>query len=186
MGDPSGRSTERNALAPSELNSNIKAITAQLTSFLSHGVPFAQSRTRRRGDSPIGGSAGAEAEGGSFAGQLGREKGGVRIENNLDWLGGMGLLKFLSTVGKTARMSTMLSRERFAFVLVVVHLPRANLYSPPTASNLASIPPLACLLPSSPTNSSKRSTSSRCTNDTAVPSSSAALISSGTSCPVSR
>ena len=33
------------------------------------------------------------------------------MENNLDWLGGMGLLDFLSTVGKNARVSAMLARE---------------------------------------------------------------------------
>lgn len=49
--------------------------------------------------------------GGAFLGKEGEGK--VRVENNLEWLGGMGLLKFLSTVGKTARMGTMLSRESF-------------------------------------------------------------------------
>lgn len=42
----------------------------------------------------------------------------VRVENNLSWLGGMGLLEFLSTVGKSARMSTMLSRERLVLIFL--------------------------------------------------------------------
>lgn len=96
VGDPSGRSTERNALSSADLDANVKAITKQLTDFLNHGVPFAQSRNRRR-DLAF----------------LEKETGAIRVENNLDWLGGMGLLKFLSTVGKTARISTMLSRERY-------------------------------------------------------------------------
>ena len=39
-------------------------------------------------------------------------EGSVRIVNNLDWTGGVSLLEFLSTIGKMARVSTMLSRER--------------------------------------------------------------------------
>ncbi|GAA5906980.1 hypothetical protein JCM6882_000018 [Rhodosporidiobolus microsporus] len=95
IGDPSGRSTERNALAPEALAANIDGITEQLTSFLDRGVAFAQSRTRRRD-----GGGGAEPE-----------KGSIQIVNNLDWLGKISLIDFLSTAGKMARVSTMLSRE---------------------------------------------------------------------------
>lgn len=38
-------------------------------------------------------------------------QGKVKVANNLEWLGGMGLLDFLAGVGKEARMATMLSRE---------------------------------------------------------------------------
>ncbi|GAA5936354.1 hypothetical protein JCM10213_000291, partial [Rhodosporidiobolus nylandii] len=95
IGDPSGRSTERNALAPETLAANVDAITKQLTTFLDRGVAFAQSRTRRR-DGKV------EEE---------KAEGSIRIVNNMDWLGGVSLLEFLSTVGKMARVSTMLSRE---------------------------------------------------------------------------
>ncbi|GAA6034572.1 hypothetical protein JCM8097_005403 [Rhodosporidiobolus ruineniae] len=95
IGDPSGRSTERNALAPEVLNANIDSITKQFTAFLERGVAFAQSRTRRRD--------GKEVEA--------KEGGSVRVVNNLDWLGKMSLIGFLSSAGKMARVSTMLSRE---------------------------------------------------------------------------
>lgn len=98
VGDPSGRSTERNALSPAQLNENIEAITNQVEKFLKRGVPFARSRTVARH--------------GLVEGE-GRLEGGGRVENNLDWLGGMGLLEFLSTVGKSARVSTMLARESY-------------------------------------------------------------------------
>jgi tyrosyl-tRNA synthetase len=98
IGDPSGRSTERNALAPETLQANVQGISAQLTAFLDRGVAFAQSRTRRRDGTAQGGTLVAE--------------GSVRIVNNLDWTGGVSLLEFLSTIGKMARVSTMLSRER--------------------------------------------------------------------------
>lgn len=78
------------------LEANAKAITDQVTGFLSKGVPFAMSRTGKRN---------AVEEGPTALGE-------IRVVNNLEWLGGMGLLKFLSTVGKTARISTMLARER--------------------------------------------------------------------------
>lgn len=96
IGDPSGRSTERNALSPEVLAHNVESITKQFTSFLERGVTFAQSRTRRRD-----GEEAARVDGGS-----------VKVVNNLDWTGQMTLIDFLSTVGKMARVSTMLSRER--------------------------------------------------------------------------
>ncbi|KAK4703983.1 tyrosyl-tRNA synthetase, partial [Phenoliferia sp. Uapishka_3] len=96
VGDPSGRSTERNALSADILEANSKAITKQVTGFLERGVPFALSRTSKR-----------------HVEEMEDQKtfGCVKVTNNLEWLGGMSLLDFLSTVGKTARISTMLSRE---------------------------------------------------------------------------
>ncbi|GAA6005521.1 hypothetical protein JCM11491_003671 [Sporobolomyces phaffii] len=97
IGDPSGRSTERNALSTETLAANITGITDQLTTFLDRGVAFAQSRTRRRDDVATASSNQVE--------------GSIRVENNMSWIGGMSLLEFLSKVGKMARVSTMLSRE---------------------------------------------------------------------------
>lgn len=104
VGDPSGRSSERNALDPQVLNSNSIAITNQVESFFSRGTNFAISRTSSRYPS-------TEAVKDEEKKQNDGEELKVRVENNLSWLGGMGLLEFLSTVGKSARMSTMLSRE---------------------------------------------------------------------------
>ncbi|GAA5929193.1 tyrosine--tRNA ligase MSY1 [Sporobolomyces koalae] len=100
IGDPSGRSTERNALSPETLASNIDGITSQLTTFLDRGVTFAQSRTKRRTTGPALTTAPDTPVQGS-----------IRVENNLNWIGNMSLLDFLSKVGKMARVSTMLSRE---------------------------------------------------------------------------
>jgi tyrosyl-tRNA synthetase len=41
-----------------------------------------------------------------------RGKGGVKVVNNLDWTKGLGMLDFLRTVGKVARVNIMLSRDR--------------------------------------------------------------------------
>lgn len=103
VGDPSGRSTERNALSKETLQANIDAITKQLTAFLERGVPFARSRSLSRWEAQ---RAKEEAE------REGKAEAGITVANNLDWLGNMSLLEFLSTAGKGARISTMLSRER--------------------------------------------------------------------------
>ncbi|GAA5948735.1 hypothetical protein JCM3765_004989 [Sporobolomyces pararoseus] len=100
IGDPSGRSTERNALSPETLEANVAGITNQLTTFLDRGVAFAQSRTRRRDNSDSVASTTTQGT-----------EGEIRVENNMKWIGGMSLLEFLSKVGKMARVSTMLSRE---------------------------------------------------------------------------
>ncbi|GAA5913037.1 tyrosine--tRNA ligase MSY1 [Sporobolomyces salmoneus] len=102
IGDPSGRSTERNALSPETLEANVAGITRQLTTFLDRGVAFAQSRTRRRDNEATTTATGEGKE---------TVEGTIRVENNMKWIGGMSLLDFLSKVGKMARVSTMLSRE---------------------------------------------------------------------------
>lgn len=102
VGDPSGRSTERQSLDPVVLASNIASITSQVTTFLDRGVPFALSRTNKRYGEPDDGLS---------------DRGEIKVVDNLEWLGGMGLLEFLSGVGKTARMATMLSRDRYVTIL---------------------------------------------------------------------
>lgn len=65
-------------------------------SLLERGVPFAESRNRSRQQEQL-----AHAP-------VGR----IEVVNNHDWLGGISLLAFLGGVGKSARISTMLARER--------------------------------------------------------------------------
>ncbi|WVR04863.1 tyrosine-tRNA ligase [Kwoniella sp. DSM 27419] len=97
IGDPSGRSTERKALTPEELQHNVDGITSQIHRFFRTGSAYLSKR-------------GVVAEG------KGKEKAlqdnfGVKVVNNLDWTMGVSLLDFLRTVGKMARVSTMLSRD---------------------------------------------------------------------------
>jgi len=66
-------------------------------------VPFALSRTLSRYEAQRAADA-AERDGTTEA--------GVTVTNNIDWLGQMSLIDFLGSVGKGARISTMLSRER--------------------------------------------------------------------------
>jgi tyrosyl-tRNA synthetase len=93
IGDPSGRSTERNALSPEELERNVQEITGQVNRFFDRGMDYAAKRGYGDTSTPRG-------------------KGGVKVVNNLDWTKGLGMLDFLRTVGKVARVNIMLSRDR--------------------------------------------------------------------------
>ncbi|KAL7411230.1 tyrosine-tRNA ligase [Mrakia frigida] len=95
IGDPSGRSSERNFLSPSELNSNVLAITNQVTSFFEKGQAYASKRS--------GGISSEE----TLVGEVKEPK----VLNNLDWIQEISLLEFLRTVGKGAKVQTMLNRD---------------------------------------------------------------------------
>jgi tyrosyl-tRNA synthetase len=89
IGDPSGRSSERQALDPDQLAHNVKGITAQVNSFFERGHKYA----RKRG----AGTA---------------QRGALDILNNLDWTGEITLLDFLKGVGKRSKVNAMLARDR--------------------------------------------------------------------------
>lgn len=88
IGDPSGRSTERKALSSETLQDNTRHITSQIGEFLHHALTFALSRQRD-------------------VNTLGR----LSVRNNLEWLGKLSLVEFLSSAGKQARVSSMLARD---------------------------------------------------------------------------
>lgn len=111
VGDPSGRSTERNALSTTVLKSNSDSITLQVNNFLTNGLPFAKSRSQPRYSSSN-----------DVVSEKNEGKGDVFVVNNLDWLGGVGLLDFLSKVGKFSRMSTMLARDRYVILSISLSL----------------------------------------------------------------
>jgi tyrosyl-tRNA synthetase len=77
-------------LTEDELDKNVRGITTQVNRFFERGMRYAE----RRGYG------------------LGQGKGGVEVVNNLDWTKGLGMLDFLRTVGKVARVNIMLSRDR--------------------------------------------------------------------------
>ncbi len=90
IGDPSGRSTERNALSREDLDRNVSAIHNQVRVFFDRGLAYAKRRTPDNG----------------------RILGEKRILNNLDWTQDVTLLDFLRGVGKHTRVNTMLARDR--------------------------------------------------------------------------
>jgi tyrosyl-tRNA synthetase len=96
IGDPSGRSSERNLLDPATLAANVESIRAQLERYLDFSGPT-----------------------------------GAVMVNNLDWLGGIGLIEWLRDVGKhftipymlakdsvTARLDRGLSFTEFSYMLI--------------------------------------------------------------------
>ncbi|WVQ80091.1 tyrosine-tRNA ligase [Cryptococcus sp. DSM 104549] len=94
IGDPSGRSTERDALATDQLSLNVAGITSQAHRFFERGEAYLQ----KRGVQIVNKGTGKEGA-------------GVNVVNNLDWTKGVSLLDFLRTVGKMTRVSTMLARD---------------------------------------------------------------------------
>lgn len=90
VGDPSGRDAERPAQSQATLSANIAAITAQIATFFSRAEAYAASR----------GAEPAETVQPAL------------LANNAEWLGQTSLVDFLSSVGRHARVSAMLARER--------------------------------------------------------------------------
>ncbi|KAJ9109336.1 hypothetical protein QFC21_000665 [Naganishia friedmannii] len=100
IGDPSGRSTERNALDASVVEANVQSITTQVKRFFTLGNDYVRAKQT---DHPIRSSPTTS---------LGRLKEGkLEVVNNHDWTVGVSLLDFLRDVGKYAKVNTMLSRE---------------------------------------------------------------------------
>lgn len=50
-----------------------------------------------------------------------------KIANNVEWLGSLGLLEFLTKAGRHARVPTMISRDRYALPILSVTSTSANL-----------------------------------------------------------
>ncbi|MBW0471279.1 hypothetical protein O181_010994 [Austropuccinia psidii MF-1] len=93
VGDPSGRDSERVALSSSTLESNLSSISHQITRLISSSLAHAVGlQNADNHSSPSHCSPPA-------------------IKNNLEWTKDITLLDFLSSVGKKARISSMLARD---------------------------------------------------------------------------
>ncbi len=82
IGDPSGRSEERNLLTPEALAANLRGVEAQIRRILT---------------APVAGAAGPEPV--------------VHVVNNADWMQGVGYLEFLRDVGKHVPIAQMLAKD---------------------------------------------------------------------------
>jgi len=90
IGDPSGRSSERNVISQETLTKNINGITNQINRFFDNGLKYSSKKTNRNHEEW-------------------RES--VTFVNNHDWLGNMNILSFLGGPGRLSRVSAMLARE---------------------------------------------------------------------------
>lgn len=103
IGDPSGRSTERNALDKKVLEANVEGIKGQLRAFFANVHEYYSEK----GETIESGKKSAIGQGV----QLGM---GIQLMNNYDWTKDITLLDFLGSVGRHARLTQMLARDSVA------------------------------------------------------------------------
>ncbi|KAG0309122.1 tyrosyl-tRNA synthetase, partial [Dissophora globulifera] len=89
IGDPSGKSTERQPMSAATLAKNVAGIDAQFQQFFQRGRAYAENR-------------GYSVQG---AGGL------VKVVNNKTWFGKLSALEFLGDIGRYARVGTMIARD---------------------------------------------------------------------------
>lgn len=95
VGDPSGRNSERIALTEKTLETNLRSIEGQLEKLLSTALNHIHNVLSNHGSSR--GDSSHQSQ--------------PMIKNNLEWIKDLSLLEFLGSVGKIARVSTMLARD---------------------------------------------------------------------------
>lgn len=88
IGDPSGRKSERVPLGPEALEQNVAGIEKQMHRFFQNGSVYASARGFSDAVKP------------------------PKVLNNFAWFSNMTALQFLGDVGRYARVSTMLGKER--------------------------------------------------------------------------
>ncbi|KAF9094643.1 tyrosyl-tRNA synthetase [Mortierella sp. AD031] len=89
IGDPSGKSTERQPMSAATLAHNVAGIDAQFQQFFKRGRAYAQSR-----------GYAVEGHGGK-----------VKVVNNKTWFSKLSALEFLGDIGRYARVGTMIARD---------------------------------------------------------------------------
>lgn len=116
-------------------------------------------------------------------------KGTVEVVNNLEWTQGLGMLDFLRTVGKVARVNIMLSRDRRVRPLSRVPRDRpmheAGTLLMQAVSGTGSAQTRASHSPNSATSCSRHTTFTTSTSNTGAQSSWAGRTNGATSWPVS-
>ncbi|CCG82830.1 Tyrosyl-tRNA synthetase,mitochondrial [Taphrina deformans PYCC 5710] len=88
VGDPAGKSAEREKMAVRTITSNVDALSAQLTRFFENGSAYASSR-------------GYNTE------RFGR----MQVVNNADWYAQLNFMDFMNDVGRNVRLQSMLARD---------------------------------------------------------------------------
>lgn len=92
VGDPSGKTDERTPLGERTVEDNVKSLTSAVQRFFSAATSYASTRlgVPKASDSP----------------QI------PAVANNVEWLGSLNLLEFLTSVGRHARVPTMIRKDR--------------------------------------------------------------------------
>lgn len=92
VGDPSGRTTERDEMDSAVRESNVETIQNQIQAFLKNGIEYAKLRNIE-------------------VAQNEENLGTITSVNNADWWKSIKLLDFLATYGRHIRVSQMLARD---------------------------------------------------------------------------
>ncbi|SNX84807.1 related to tyrosyl-tRNA synthetase, mitochondrial precursor [Melanopsichium pennsylvanicum] len=122
IGDPSGRSTERNALDKITLDANVQGIKTQLKAFFENVQEYYHHHRHQYPRSqdvsfPLPPQQQTEFESLSEPAKRDGEVElgmGVKLMNNYTWTAGVTLLDFLGSVGRHARLTHMLARDSVA------------------------------------------------------------------------
>ena len=94
VGDPSGKTEERTPLGESKVGGNVRTLTSALRNFFTTARTYA---CRRSSEIDID--------------ELPKAP---EVANNVEWLGSLNLLDFLTSVGRHARVPTMIRKDRRA------------------------------------------------------------------------
>ena len=87
VGDPAGKNAERDKLAATLIDHNVKALSSQLKKFISNASLYANRR-------------GYETS-----------RGKAEVVNNADWYANLHFLQFMNDVGRNVRIGSMLARD---------------------------------------------------------------------------
>ncbi|PAV19006.1 tyrosine-trna ligase [Pyrrhoderma noxium] len=89
VGDPSGKLEERTPLGEQKAVSNVESLSTAVTRFFETGTKYAAERIQPSG----------------------KELDIPKVANNVEWLGSLSLMEFLTKVGRYARVPAMISRD---------------------------------------------------------------------------
>ena len=90
VGDPSGKLEGRTPLVEQRAVSNVESLTTAVERFFETGIKYAAERLK------------TSREGLTVP----------KVANNVEWLGSLSLLEFLTKAGRYARVPAMISRDR--------------------------------------------------------------------------
>ena len=117
VGDPSGKADERTPLGESKVSGNVKSLTFAIQKFFSNAQSYAACRIPGLRDS--------------------ESSKAPEIANNVEWLGSLNLLDFLTSVGRHARVPTMIRKDRSVCTLMVIECSSNNIVKRSNANELA-------------------------------------------------
>jgi tyrosyl-tRNA synthetase len=147
VGDPGGRTAERDLMAQDLVDTNAISITKQIEQFFHQASQFAR---KRRTENPR--TAGALRH---ESAALKENNVKIKVLNNLSWHSNLSMLSFLRFPGKLLRVNALLTRES---VKARLSSSQGTAYFTPTRKSGTDARFQEYLMPNSPINYFKRTT----------------------------